>query len=926
MKKYDKNSKFDDLDFEKLKDLRHNKINAWASERFKLRYPQFYSKELKDILNRHFQAIMEYLQGNSLKETAIKYKLTKTILTRITRDILNRSSMEDLLRSIIGNQGELGLELAVADLKIFYFENNTLPKTKQEGMITIRNAIHSNNYWKKFGIKSWDDLLVHAFGEEKIKELRDLEEKNLFNKAISELKSSYNKKSRLPKFEDKETYWIGGAVTRGIWKKFGISTWNDLLKQVFGEVNIEHNLYEGIEGLNNAQEELRKFYEKYKKLPITKDFEQINGVIHRKVWQEFGISKWNDLLKKVFGKVNLNLQYDYTDEDSFSRVQKRLRKFNIKNGRLPKSTDEKMSSISNAISRGMFKEQGVLTWNDLLKNTFNEVNREFNIYEGRQGFEEAVQELKNFKEKYGKDPAVGDKDVIYRTVKRGEWTEFGISSWDELLNYTFGEFNLKKNKYKGRQGLERAINELKEFKKEYGNKPTSRSNGMTSIYNTIEQGEWKKFGIKSWNDLLNLVFGEIYYEKNKYKGRQGLDRAIQVLKNYKNENGRKPSRKNKGMGGISTAIRRGEWKDFNINSWNDLLILVFGEINYEPNKYLGRKGLNRAIQELREFKTKFGKKPTSTSKGISGIYTAIKRGEWKEYGINNWNDLLMDTFGEVYFEIDKYIGKQGLEKAIQELKVLKKMIGKKPTANSRGTSSIYKIIQKGEWKEFGIETWNDLLNATFGEIYVEKNKYIGKEGFERAKQVLMDFKQMNKKLPIVNSKGMGGVVKAILRGEWKEFGINSWNDLLYATFGVINKERIKYLGKEGLDRAIQVLKEFKRINRVKPKSNSSGIYGIYNNARNGIWKEFGINSWNDLLRLVFGEIHTEKGKYVGKKGLDRAIREMIEYKKNNGKNPTSKTDGFKGIYDNAARRGQWKQFGITSWNDLIKYAFREKIT
>jgi len=580
-----------------------------------------------------------------------------------------------------------------------------------------------------------------------------------------------------------------------------------------------------------------------------------------------------------------------------------------------------MSSISNAISRGMFKEQGVLTWNDLMKITFNKVNRKNNIYEGRKGFEEAVQELKDFKEKYGKEPAVGDKDVIYRTVKRGEWIEFGISSWDELLNYTFGEFNQKKNKYKGRQGLERAIKELEEFKKEKGKKPTSRSNGMTSIYLTIERGGWKEYDIKSWNDLLNLVFGEIYCEKNKYKGRQGLDRAIQVLNKFKKENGKKPPQHSKGMSGILTAIRRGEWKEFGINSWNNLLMHVFGEINYEPDKYIGRKGLNRAIQELKEFKTKFGKKPTSTNKGINGILSAIRRGEWKEFGINSWNDLLMHTFGEVYFEIHKYKGKSGFEKAIQELKELEKKIGKKPTSNSRGVSSIYKIIQKGEWKEFGIETWNDLLRLVFGEIYIETNKYIGKEGLDRAKQVLMDFKQANKKLPIINSKGMGGLVNAILRGEWKEFGISSWNDLLYATFGVINKEKNKYIGKEGLDRAIQVLKEFKRINGIKPKSNSKGINGIYNNARNGTWKEFGIESWNDLLRLVFGEIHIELGKYVGKKGLDRAIREMLEYREKNGKKPTSKTDGFKGIYDNAARRGQWKQFGINSWNDLIKYVF-----
>ncbi|MHA1149237.1 MAG: hypothetical protein ACTSR8_13440 [Promethearchaeota archaeon] len=567
------------------------------------------------------------------------------------------------------------------------------------------------------------------------------------------------------------------------------------------------------------------------------------------------------------------------------------------------------------------KEKGILTWNDLLMDIFGEKNRRQNIYSEKEGLERAIQELRAFNRKHRREPITRDADVIYRTAKRGEWKEFGIDSWDELLITAFGKSNLKKFEYSGREGLERAIQKLRDFKEKNNKKPTSRDKGMFVIYNAIGRGEWKDFGINSWNDLLMHTFGEIYCEINKYKGKEGLKRAVQVLKDYQNKNGRKPSQKKRGMGGISNAIQRGEWKDFGINSWNDLLMHTFGEINYSPYKYLGLDGLNRAIQILKEFKTKFGKKPTSRSKGIIGIYTAIKRGEWKEFGIESWNDLLMHTFGEVYFEIHKYKGKEGLEKAIQELKELEKKIGKKPTSNSRGVSGIYKTIQKGEWKEFGIESWNNLLMHTFGEIYVEKNKFIGKVGLERAKQVLMEFKQANKKLPIVNSKGMGGVVNAILRGEWKEFGIKTWNDLLYATFGVINKEKSKYIGKEGLDRAIQVLKEFKRINGIKPKSNSKGINGIYNNARNGIWKEFGIESWNDLLRLVFGEIHIELNKYVGKKGLDRAIREMLEYREKNGKNPTSKTNGFKGIYDNAARRGQWKQFGITSWNDLLEKVF-----
>jgi len=922
MKKHDKNSKPDDLDFNKLKDLRHNKIKAWTSERFKLKYPQFYSKELKEILNHHFQAIIEYLQGNSLRETAIKYNLTKRILTRITRDTLNRKSMEELLRSIIGNQGELGLELAVADLKVFYFENKSLPKTKQEGMITIRNAIHTNNHWEDFGINSWDDLLVHAFGEEKIKELRDLDEKNLFDKAISELNASYNKKSKLPKFQDKETYWIGGAVTRGIWQKFGIYTWNDLLKQVFGKINLEHNIYEGIEGLNKAKEELQNYYEKYKKLPTSKDFDSIRNTITRNAWKQYGILKWNDLLFNVFGEVNLTLKNFYTNSDSLILVQNQLKSFKEKNRRLPKSTDLEMSSIKGAVSRGVFKEKGILTWNNLLMDTFGEKNRVRSIYSGNEGLKRAVQEIKDFKRKYGREPIVRDADVIYRTAKRGEWKEFGIDSWDELLITVFGKSNLKKYEYSGREGLERAIKRLRDFKEKNNKKPTSRDRGMFVIYNVIGKGEWKDFNIDSWNDLLMHTFGEIHCEINKYKGKEGLERAVQELKNYKNKNGRKPSQHKKGMGGISHAIQRGEWKEFGIDTWNDLLFSIFGEIYYEKNKHQGKRGLENAIQKLKDFEKNHKRIPKLRDEGMRTISSAITRGMWRDFGINTWNDLLNRVFGEINKDINKYSGAKGYELAVQELKEFKKKYNKLPTSRSKGITSIYTVIRRGEWKKFGITSWNDLLYLVFEEFHFEINKYKGKKGLEKAKSEMLAFYKKNDKKPTSRIGGFNRIYKFIQKGEWTEFGISTWNDLLMHIFGEINIETNKYIGNKGLNRAIRELGEFEKKFGKKPILKNKGMRGICSAIRRGKWKEFGIITWNDLLKRTFGEINKERNKYIGSEGLDRAVKELREFKKRHGKKPSSISKGIYTIY-NTARYGKWTEFGINTWNDLLRSVFGE---
>ncbi|MHA1438985.1 MAG: hypothetical protein ACTSPD_15545 [Promethearchaeota archaeon] len=213
---------------------------------------------------------------------------------------------------------------------------------------------------------------------------------------------------------------------------------------------------------------------------------------------------------------------------------------------------------------------------------------------------------------------------------------------------------------------------MKAFKEKYGRKPTSVSKGMPAIYNTIGRGEWKYLGITCWNDILRLAFGEVFFEKNKYKGKSGLENAIEYLKEYKKRYGKIPSLRSKGMSGISSAILRGEWREFGINSWNDLLYSVFGEINYQSKGYVGKEGLNRAINTLKEFKKKYGKKPAANDKGISGIYSAIRRGIWKQYGISSWNDLLKLVFEEVNNEKNKYVGKKGLERAVKELREMKK--------------------------------------------------------------------------------------------------------------------------------------------------------------------------------------------------------------------------------------------------------------
>jgi hypothetical protein len=288
------------------------------------------------------------------------------------------------------------------------------------------------------------------------------------------------------------------------------------------------------------------------------------------------------------------------------------------------------------------------------------------------------------------------------------------------------------------------------------------------------------YGIAEDEDIIKSLF-----HANGWKGKLGLELAIAKLKIFEKENGRLPVYEDKGMKGLINAINRGEWREFNINSWNDLFKKTFGKKNKFHNKYKGKSGLEIAIKELRAFEKKKNK-VYSNDKGMKGIISAISRGEWSQYGINLWNDLLGKAFGKINRIQNKYIGKKGLNIAIQELIDFKNENGRLPRSYDKEVRGITGATYRGEWFQFCINSWNDLLRKAFGKINFFQNKYVGKKGLEIAKNVLIEFKNKNSRIPISTDKGMRGIIAGIYRGEWCEFGIKKWSDLKMFVFNKLS--------------------------------------------------------------------------------------------------------------------------------------------
>lgn len=183
-------------------------------------------------------------------------------------------------------------------------------------------------------------------------------------------------------------------------------------------------------------------------------------------------------------------------------------------------------------------------------------------------------------------PTANDESMVCyaNVIARGVWRDLGINTWNDLLKKTFGRINKPNRIYKGEIGLERAKTELLQFFKTHKSKPTSEEKSVSSILVAIKKGYWNKFGITSWNGLLHYVFGSVNVNKGIWTGKKGLENAKIRLKDYFKQYKGLPSRRAKGMGGIVKAIQRGYWIEFEINYWNDLLLLVFGRTNQDHQK------------------------------------------------------------------------------------------------------------------------------------------------------------------------------------------------------------------------------------------------------------------------------------------------------------------------------------------------------
>lgn len=262
------------------------------------KYPKAFQEKFRILQD----ATHEYLKNGFSTDFFIKYRFTRRFMKSFTYNLAETESLEKSFLGAKGIKEEIGLTWSCNKIQNYYRQNLRPPSCREHLFDSIYYYCKSCAF-KKFGIKTWPELLHEALkGYQHIElERTSIQGAAGFQRACTHILKISHQRGRIPQINDPGLNLIKHASNRGSWTQFGINNWTDLLRHVFGSSTILYRNLEGKEGLHLAQKILKKFFKKYNCWPVfqIKPFKKIHGAALRKTWIQFGINSWKDLIHSV---------------------------------------------------------------------------------------------------------------------------------------------------------------------------------------------------------------------------------------------------------------------------------------------------------------------------------------------------------------------------------------------------------------------------------------------------------------------------------------------------------------------------------------------------------------------------------------------------------------------------------------------------
>jgi hypothetical protein len=394
-----------------------------------------------DALIKKFEALREgihmYIEEGFSNTLFVKCRLNHKFWKAFYYQLSKHQTFEKSFRNAKGLQGDIGLKWSIHKIKSYYLKHQIPPFQKSNSNFQAMHYVCIKGNFSKFNIHSWNDLLQRALPGV---EIRTTKGKEGLDRTKNYFQTYYQDHGHFPHKHETGHQMIVTALKRGLWKEYGISTWDDLLYDVFGKGGYKKWRRER-SGLIEVVEELRTFQRQNNRLPISTERLDIVTAIKNDFWIKFNIHTWNHLLKYSFGKVNY--QRNDSDEEKLNTAQQKLRMFYDETKRLP--TCRKFPTIIKQIIQKKLINLNIHSWNDLLMVTFGRVNHFRGKWTGQKGLNRAIELIKTYIGNNGKIPKRYHlkKKWAYQAFKKSYWVEFGIFTFDDLIQTTLKRNNLQ---------------------------------------------------------------------------------------------------------------------------------------------------------------------------------------------------------------------------------------------------------------------------------------------------------------------------------------------------------------------------------------------------------------------------------------------------------------------------------------------------
>ncbi len=785
---------------------------------------------------------------------------------------------------------DAGLEEGVKAIQRFAARNGRPPTTGEAvGELKLQGllAAISKGRFDALGVTSFTPLIKHAGLEPTMKQWRYWGTDEGYERACKTIRDFHRKNGRAPWVTElRDELGLGTFVLYQIWsgglRSKGITSYADLLKTLGLPIaRMPLRFWETEQGLNEAVARVNKFDQEKGYTPTIQETHhelQLGGFLRNVYLGKFAkyhIKSYPAFLTYAGQPIYKQSMGLWRRKEGLVKGAKLIKEFFDKNQRVPTAKEIHSVLHIGALLSNIYwlklKRFGVLNYFDLLKYAGVPLPERNPFYTTKEGLAEGVKKLQEFDRQRGKPPLEREARELLKlgplisAVQRGLFKDLGVGKYSQLLLYGGMRAKPKHRNHWGTDaGFDEAIKKMKEFAAANGRPPRfveiQHELHLSGFSRHLYMGTFKQKGVENYNELLaSLGYKAGIGKKGDWKTKKGLDRGVQILKEFKAKNGRAPfwveAAALPGINALVCQIREGNHQG--LKNYHDLLKLA-GLAEPVRETWLSESRFRAGIEKIREFSVKNNRAPKgheiAKELKLEGLLRAVNAGAFASEGIHNLADLVSYSGVLPVGTMGFWKTSKAYEEATRRVKEFDQKNHRPPThveaKKELGLDNFVRWLHAGVFKARGVTGYTTFLkNIGLEPGYIGRGFWLTEEGLNYGLAKVREFTQKQGRPPrhteAGEELGLGGLLNQIKAGVFKEQKVTNYLEFIQKATGIVinhGKWRTEVGLKEGAMKVVDFIKENRRPPNSREMQKEIGLSGLMFSISRGVFQAQGVTS------------------------------------------------------------------------------------